>query len=67
MKKWIIIVLSAALCAVLIAMIEIDVTTKRKDVYIEGGEPVLADDVRQTDRSIRAPTGSCRPWDSIPP
>ncbi len=52
MKKWIIIVLSSALAAVFISMIEIDVTSQRQVIYIKGGETILADSVKQTDQFV---------------
>lgn len=52
MKKWIILVALSALCASAISLLKIDVTSETQIIYIEGGEPVLADSVSQTDQFV---------------
>lgn len=52
MKKWIVIVVSAAVCAIIIPLIPVGTTSERQVVYIKGGEPVLVDRVRQTDQFV---------------
>ena len=52
MKKWIIMVAASVLLAAIISLLKIDVTSEKKVIYIEGGEPVLADSVNQTDQFV---------------
>ncbi|MGA6927698.1 MAG: hypothetical protein WBY88_18565, partial [Desulfosarcina sp.] len=51
-KKWIAIVASAALCVIVGAMMQVDITTTRQVIYIKGGEPVLSDSVSQSDQFV---------------
>ncbi len=52
MKKWIVIFVVSFACAVAISVMRVDTTTEKQVIYIEGGEPVLADRINQTDQFV---------------
>jgi serine/threonine protein kinase len=52
MKKWIILVVLSVVCAVILSVMRVAITTEKQVIYIEGGEPVLADSINQTDQFV---------------
>ncbi len=52
MKKWIVIFVVSFACAVAISVMRVDTTTEKQVIYIDGGEPVLADRINQTDQFV---------------
>jgi serine/threonine protein kinase len=52
MKKWMLLAAISISCAAIISILKIDVTLDRQVIFIEGGEPVLADRVTQTDQFV---------------
>lgn len=52
MKKWIVIFALSALCAAIVSYLKVDINSIRQVIYIKGGEPVLADNISQSDQFV---------------